>query len=219
MAARHFGGFAAVYSAKQLDAFWLCRGFLADWVDEMSRHFLPAVQRKENWQHRRVRALFPASTPERLLALYADAKKLAEMLESLPQTLCHNDTGRANLFSQDKGGTEETVAIDWSFVGIGAVGEDLGTMIGGNIATGEIPIESAGEYVYNSFEAYLSGLDDFGWHGKASDIRTTMFTAAALRHATFTGLVIERFAKDEPDPWIDSWAKARSSTEDEALAR
>ncbi|MCL4454419.1 MAG: hypothetical protein M1157_02095 [Deinococcus sp.] len=27
LAARHFGGFAAVYSAKQLDAFWLCRGF------------------------------------------------------------------------------------------------------------------------------------------------------------------------------------------------
>ena len=46
-----------------------------------------------------------------------------------------------------------------------------------------------------------------------------MFTAAALRHATFTGLVIERFAKDEPDPWIDSWAKARLSTEDEVLTR
>jgi hypothetical protein len=71
-----------------------------------------------------VRAWFPSprsTGSERC----APINRASRQLDRLPRTLCHLDLHR-NLFAD---GDDCTVAVDWSFVGIGAIGEDAGNLV------------------------------------------------------------------------------------------
>jgi thiamine kinase-like enzyme len=54
-----------------------------------------------------------------------DQESFLRALDRTPNTVCHFDLHPANLFGED----DETVLIDWSFVGIGALGEDAGNLV------------------------------------------------------------------------------------------
>jgi hypothetical protein len=75
----------------------------------------------------------------------------------------------------------ETVAIDWAFAGIGALGEDLAVLLRSR------PRDGAG-YGYAAFDAalfpaYLAGLRDAGWHGDPRAVRLGFTAAVVLRYA------------------------------------
>jgi hypothetical protein len=80
----------------------------------------------------------------------------------LPHTLCHGDAWRRNLFARrDPHGREQTVAIDWADVGIGAVGEDLVDFVPGPATFYEL--EVADPHLDRiAFAGYLEGLREAG---------------------------------------------------------
>ena len=67
---------------------------------------------------------------DRAERLWAERHALLDLLDRLPQTLVHGDADRRNFFARRAPtGRDETVAIDWAYAGVAAVGEDLVNLV------------------------------------------------------------------------------------------
>ncbi|MGZ4382822.1 MAG: hypothetical protein ACXVZN_09485 [Gaiellaceae bacterium] len=110
--------------------------------------------------------------------LWAAREPLLDALDRVPRTLCHLDFWPRNLF--DDGGA--TVAVDWAFVGIGAVGEDAGNLVPDSVFDGFLPPERLGELHDLVWSEYLAGLREAGWPGEERDARLGFCVGAALKY-------------------------------------
>ncbi len=118
---------------------------------------------------------------ERMLRFWGERAIFHDALDRLPQTLLHRDAFRRNLFiRQNSAGTNETVAVDWTYVGMGAVGEELTSMIFATLAFSEITTAEARDLDSIVFAAYLEGLADSGWEGDPSLVRLGYAAGSAL---------------------------------------
>ena len=101
----------------------------------------------------------------------------------MPQILCHRDAHRGNLFARrDLDGREQTVAIDWSDVGIGALGEELGGFVLSPAIFYKLEVADLPHLDRIAFAGYLTGLREAGWAGSAQLVRLGYTTAAFLRY-------------------------------------
>ena len=119
-----------------LAAPWLSRGWLADWA----AHFLvePAALTRV-LDHQLVRRVCPRPIAARLLPLMTDYATFLAVLDRLPQTFCHHDAWRRNLFlRQDHAGHAQAVLIDWADAGRGALGQELAAFIWAPVLSGEL---------------------------------------------------------------------------------
>jgi len=185
LAARHLGEFNGAhvgYVAALGDDAWICRRFVRQWMHILGRSGLAQVAHAADfWNHPYARLAFAADARRRLLGLIVDADVLCDRLERQAQTLSHQDAHQSNLFvAQDDHGREQTRVIDWSFLGIAAVGEDLGTQIGGNLFRLLLDPAQADTYYAAAFEAYLEGLRAAGWDGDAQRVRFACAAAAGV---------------------------------------
>ena len=60
---------------------------------------------------------------------------------------------------------DQTVVIDWSFLGTAAVGADLGMQVSGNLYSLYVDPRNAQAYYEAALESYVAGLRDAGWRG------------------------------------------------------
>jgi hypothetical protein len=119
----------------------------------------------------------------RITALWAERERLLAARDRLPRTFCHHDTGRQNMMRrQNKREQTETVAIDWAFVGTGAVGEDLAPLIAGNVAFNRVEATQLNELEANVWEGYMAGLRQAGWEGDHRLVRFGYTATAALAY-------------------------------------
>ena len=103
-------------------------------------------------------------TLDRTLALWRRSDALLAALRSLPICLCHHDAFRRNLIVRsDRGG--DMVAIDWSMLGAGAMGEDLAPLVGITLQFMDVKMEAARDLERAVFAGYLAGLRTAGWAG------------------------------------------------------
>jgi hypothetical protein len=118
---------------------------------------------------------------ERIFRLWHEHAPWLDALDRLPQTLCHNDAFRRNLFARRAAdGQPETVAIDWAFVGTGAVGQELGPLVASTLEFQEVDIAQAAQLDTMVFEGYLNGLRAAGWHDDPRNVRFAYAAAAPL---------------------------------------
>jgi len=110
--------------------------------------------------------------------LWAEREELLAALGRVPRTLCHLDFWPRNLF--DDGGA--TVAIDWAFLGIGAIGEDAGNLVPDSVFDGFLPPGRINELHDLVWSEYLAGLRDSGWPGDERDARLGFCVGAALKY-------------------------------------
>jgi hypothetical protein len=222
LAARHFGQFNGAYCrhgpVPEYD--WLCRNFMRQW-GKTGRAFNTAgmVADSAFWELPEVRHVFPTPVADRVVSLLDEADRLLDRLERQPQTLSHLDTQCVNLFArQGEQGQDQTVVIDWSFLGEAAVGEDLGMQVSGNLFDLSIQPASARSYYEAALEAYVAGLRDAGWRGSPDAVRFASATAASLRLVPF-GMVMlgGLFDTAEEASWGDHLAEQQASTAEEAL--
>jgi hypothetical protein len=159
VAAYHLGRFNGSYSAgTALPAYpWLSRNWLRGWIGEAAPYI------DVLWKHRDHPYVMQMYDVRHILRLWKDRSRRLNYLENLPQTLCHLDAYRGNLFSRrDDGGLEQTVAIDWAFVGHAALGEELSSLVVASVAMNHIEPGRMKELEATVLEGYLDGLNDEG---------------------------------------------------------
>lgn len=180
--ARHLGRFNGAYLAgRALPAQpWLSRGWIRLWTE----HAAPGVAAlPEALAHPLVRRMYPAELAEAYLRLWAGRERFYAALADLPQTFCHNDVFRRNMFARRTAdGQDETVLIDWSFAGICGVGEELAPLVRASAAFFEVAPGDEAELERIAFAGYLAGLRDAGWRGDERLVRFGYVASAALRY-------------------------------------
>jgi len=187
VAAQHLGQFNGAYLAgRPLPAEpWLNRGFLRAWTADPARVTLTeTIMRAETWAHPLVRAAFPISVAARLQRLHTEREELLAALERLPQTLCHLDAFPGNLLAHENAaGKQQTAALDWAFVGLAAVGEEVGHLIAWSLLLGIVAVSEAEELRAVVLAGYTEGLHEAGWATNAA-------SAEALTRAVTGGAAI-----------------------------
>jgi Phosphotransferase enzyme family len=180
-AARHLGQAQGEFitARNPPDAPWLSRRWLHSYLDQPLRRLTvptdPAL-----WRHRLLTGWFPDPPIEALRAMRADRRRFLGVLDRMPPTLCHLDFHPANLFD---GGHGTTAAIDWSFVGIGALGEDAGNLVPDAVLDFHVGPGQLGALYEAVADGYTAGLQDVGWTGSGATVRLAMAATMAAKYA------------------------------------
>ena len=181
VAARHLGHLAAPYLLGRSlpTASWLTRHYDRFATSEVAS-LLAAARDPLAWQH----PLLHAFTPDlvgAMLELWERTPSLLTRMERVPQTLCHHDVWRNNLFACTRtAGLQQTVAIDWELIGVGAAGEDAGNLLFVSLLNMDQEMADAPALAAAMQQAYVEGLHDHGWRDDTESI-SFAFRAAALR--------------------------------------
>jgi hypothetical protein len=201
VAARHLGRFNGAYPEGAFDVPWLTRGWLRTWsLTGFGSRAQLILDNDAIWAHPFVRAGFADGARDRLRRHWAARSATLDRLHARPQTLCHLDAFRKNLFDRDG----ETVAIDWSYVGLAPIGAEVGHLVMGSVAVADHrqdvrAMSTACE------DAYLDGLRDSGWRGKESQVRDG-FALSAVRWVFVLGWltsVLDPARQASMEKWAD----------------
>lgn len=191
LAARHLGRFNGSYGAGRTDIAypWLSRSPFRDVVHEMS----PGVARIRDARDNPyvARAVTPESAAA-LLALLDNSGQWLDVLDQMPQTICHWDAHRANLMSRTTAAGEiETVAIDWAGLGWGPIGSELSKLLSQTVNFFGLSADALPALDARIFEHYLEGLRDAGWQGDERVVRFGYTAASAMRLIVRTATALE----------------------------
>ncbi len=190
----------ALPSRQIPDVPWLAGG---SWLrraltQRRSRSIAALVADDSLWQGALVRAVFPdtGAVRSRLSALEAARERLLDALDALPQTLCHGDAHRPNLFATSDAtrrdpaaptaASDATCAIDWSFTSIGPVGEDPATLVAGSLVALDIAAGDAPDLERACLSGYAAGLADAGARVSAAQQAYGYACAAAVHWGLFS---------------------------------
>ena len=80
------------------------------------------------------------------------------------------------------------MTVDWAFAGIGAVGEELASLVQGTLCFSKVNIAEARKFGKVVFEGYLAGLDDAGWRGDPRLVRIGYTVGSILTFGLGYGL-------------------------------
>jgi len=164
-AAYHFGTFGGAYLRQRSRpaAPWLSHHRMRAWVDAAAP-LIDRAQQPGGWDHALLQRHVPAAVVDAVLTLGRARDARIARRAQLPQTLCHHDVWRTNLFARTTTtGAEETVAIDWELVGLGAAGEDMGKLLGVSVLNLEVDARDADALAETLVTQYLAGLGAGGW--------------------------------------------------------
>ena len=151
--------------------------------------------------HHLVQLLMPLEVREGALRLLERRSVLLDALDQLPRTFCHRDLSLRNLFIPGQGGN--LVAIDWEFAGIGAIGEDGGSIVAGGIALADLRPEQYNGAEQAIFTAYVAGLRSAGWRGDVRLVRLAYTTFVSLHGVSALLPDVLTFLAATPEPELD----------------
>lgn len=182
-AAEHLGRFSGVFLPHRPAHGWLSRGWLRTWVERLYPALnAPVIEDEATWREPAVRRAFPVPVADQLRRLWRERGAILAALEQLPRTLAHLDAFRSNLIARRRpDGSDETVAVDWAFVGVAALGEEVGQLVAGSVWSGAVAADRARELDRAAFDGYLRGLAEAGWRGDERLVRFGHAASAALR--------------------------------------
>ena len=187
IAARHLGQFNGAYAAGHPlpTQPWLSRNWLRGWLNYYEagcQETLRLIRDEGFWVQPLLRSAFPSSIIDQILQLWSRQDELLATLHSLPQTFCHMDAYRPNLFVRhNPQGEDETVAIDWVFAGLGSLGEEIANLLAASLIWFEYDASDVNSLDEAVFTSYLTGLRDANWQGDFRLPRLGYTAACALR--------------------------------------
>jgi hypothetical protein len=194
-AARSLGQFGAAYLRERLlpRRAWLSDRMLRKECASFGPYLgdLPATL-----DHPLVRQVCPARQATRLERLWTAREALLRKVEDLPQTFCHLDAIRRNLHRREGTGAG-TVAFDWEWAGIGAVGEDLAPLVAGSLCMGDAAAADGRRLDAVAFSGYIDGLRAGGWRGDPAQVRLAYCAASALRYGLWGAWLASQLARQE----------------------
>lgn len=178
-AASKIGEFNGKYlgTTARPDYSWLCKDGIVSAIGQLSP-FIDHLKEKKN--DPLLLQQLDASAIENYLRLWEQRSLYAEMLRFPPQTLCHFDANSRNLFlTRGETQTNSVVAIDWSYVGYGAIGADVTILVIDSLIGGTTFLEEVEQFESTILEEYLIGLNRAGWTGSPDLVRLG-YTSAAI---------------------------------------
>jgi hypothetical protein len=189
LAARHLGRLNGSFlRGRPLpEAPWVGRGWIRSWVtDGIGALQARVLDNDQIWEHELVRSAFAPDARARLRRVWGERDAILARLDALPQTFCHMDAFRPNLFDRTGvNGERETVAIDWSYVGIGPIGAEVGQLVLASTAYAD-RTHSAEALAPGVLPEYVAGLRDAGWRGDERDTQTG-YALSAIRWVFMLG--------------------------------
>jgi hypothetical protein len=177
-AARALGKFNGVFLAGRPlpTAAWLNRDVFRQYVDMAAPVFNQLFEQRD---HPRVRRMYSSTVVDSLAEMWRRREEHLAILDRLPQTLCHGDAQRTNLFlTTNASGQPETVAIDWANISVASIGMDLAQILLLSLNLFDEAFTRALDTVL--FENYLDGMRAAGWQGDPRWIRLG-YTAAIFK--------------------------------------
>jgi hypothetical protein len=189
-AARILGTFNGSYLTGEPlpDEPWLCKRWLSSWIEECDKYDDGMALISDTWKNPLLSELFPANMFERYQEFHKRRLFLLDGLMNVPRVLTHNDAWPPNLFLQGK---NNMVAIDWAFVGIAGVGEELGRLYGLILHMAVGSIIDAGSL----FNHYMAGIRDAGWNGDSAIVRFGFTASAGIRCGMVVPKLVEQITK------------------------
>lgn len=161
---------------------WLSRKWLAGWVHGPQTAIMDLVEQMNGWRHPLLATHFSPEELGALKQLWADRQRTLDRLAQLPQIVAHLDAYRANLVWQNG----DLVLLDWAFVGLAALGEELAAFVGATLLLDLAPLVEAEQLEAVAFDGYLAGLRDAGWVGEEAHVWEAYRCAMPLRYAPIT---------------------------------
>ncbi|QLE39633.1 hypothetical protein FD723_03425 [Nostoc sp. C052] len=206
VAARHLGYLQGSYViAPSLPSEpWLSRNWHRVWVSNIDPTALEGWREPATWQHPLLKEIFSTTIADRVLDLWSDRQILLDAVDKAPRTLCHFDISPNNLFARyNAHGDDQTVLIDWSFVGYGVLGEDIVNLVLDSIfllfvdGSSLIPLEKI------VLEGYLAGLRSAGWNGDERVVRFTYSAIAAVHFGLIAGRLLKLVQNESRHSWLE----------------
>lgn len=139
------------------------------------------------WDHPIVRANMPRENAGRARALWNGLSGYLHRVEALPRTLCHFDLHPDNLY--DVG--NETVLIDWAFVGIGGLGEDIGALVPDCVTDFHFPPSELPDLFELMTHNYANGLRSAGIKITDDEVRRMVAVAVIAKYAWIIPALLE----------------------------
>jgi hypothetical protein len=195
VAARHLGHAQGTFVDRRPlpDEAWLSRSWLRAYLTQRDVD-IRLLEDEAAWAIPLVREWLSDSLAGPLLDMRGDQESFLRALDRAPNTVCHFDLHPANLFGAD----DETILIDWSFVGIGAIGEDAGNLVPDAVLDFHVAPEHIDELYDIVRDGYLEGLKEAGWAGSEEMIDLAMRATIAAKYAWIAPAML-RAAVDRRD--------------------
>jgi hypothetical protein len=169
---------------------WLQKHFHRAWET--------AVNTETVWQAPLHQKYISDDTRNRFARLWAERELYYAVLEALPQCLNHFDCNRRNLIiRRDSNDQAELVVLDWSFCGVGALGIELGQLVGGSVSLLEWPSVAVADLHEAAFWSYSQGLREAGWSGDLPAVRLANVASLGIYRAASMPLVMNAFCSPE----------------------
>lgn len=205
VAARDLGRFNGAYLAgrAKADAPPLRNGWLAGWVARAGALGPEVFNDPGIADHELIRSAIPRAWFVRMRALHAHRTRLLAVLERLPPTVSHLDAWRANLIARDRDEATETVAIDWSLLGLAPAGQEIAVFVTGArvwLSLGPTEADAIGEL---SFGSYVDGLRDAGCAVAEADVRFAYAASAALWAGIAAPIWLQWFTLPARREWLE----------------
>ncbi|HVV75865.1 MAG TPA: phosphotransferase [Mycobacteriales bacterium] len=168
---------------------WLSRDWLRGWVDALERHS-HVVEDDAVWAAEPLQML--DFLRDRYAAIWARREELLTIVEAAPQCVVHCDFWPHNLIAADDG---TTVAVDWSQVGIGAVGQDLDQLTLDSVWMQVLPDVDIEDIEAQVVPSYLAGLQANGADVSADELDAWYAAAAAAHYGPMLTMYAMRLAE------------------------
>jgi hypothetical protein len=186
--ARHLGQFNGAYLVDRPVPTW--PWLSSDGLRRSIVHSAPGISLlRDSLDHPLIRRQYTGNAAEKKFRIWAERDLYLDALDRLPQTICHRDAFHRNLFARrTASGDYQTVAIDWAFVGLGAVGMELVPLVQAGLGFFEIDLAQAQDLEDIAFDGYLQGLRDAGWRGDPRQARLGYAAASLYYYLMFGAL-------------------------------
>lgn len=186
-----------------VDEPWLSRGFVRAYVASKAVD-AALLSSEEAWSQPLVIAadVDVDAWRDAALVLWRERERLFQVLESSPRAVCHLDVWPNNVVRRSGGGDGgddgDAVFLDWSFVGDGAVGEDVGNLVPDSVFDLFLPSAALPALEAAALDAYLRGLREARWRGDDRAVVRAVH-ASAVKYAWLTPLMLASASLPQQD--------------------
>jgi len=189
---------AFLLSKKMPEYQWLNRRWMRSWIHECYRY-------RQVPNETAISELLRSD--ERVAAIYSQFTQFEELvhdwleeLDRLPRTVSHQDYYENNILLNDKDKQEgKLTLIDWQFVSISGIGEDLGRFFGLFVSREQVTVEQFMEYRELFYSSYIKGMRRAGWDGDENLPRFGFLAAFAIRSIWEVPKLLKKLEADSPD--------------------